>query len=211
MNHLIGLTGNMGVGKSTLGPKIAEYLKAIWLPETEIALLFPNVVSNQEGHSKLIGELAFASTRCCAIISHFLAGAKVVVSERSIWEDRLFYGFWRDYFDLYEYDMLVQDFFDILSQHPTTYTLHTVLLTADVSTLVQRVKERNEPYDHAFDEEIIGKLQEAVYDKLLRHPPEHIIHQIDVSNIDIRKDDVAEYIVREIINKLKLVAPEVFS
>ncbi len=199
---VVALSGNVRVGKSTLGEILATRLGATWISETMISTQFPHLISHDNGESKLVAEIAFAALRTAVILSHILGGCKQLVVERSLWEDWLFYELWRDRYGLHKYDDIMRNLFEILGSHPLKFRLCTIVLECRADILSQRAFKRNKSYDHIFSDSVISDLQQR-YDAVLRSQPAHILKIVDVSTLDIANGEQVEGVLSTIVEALK--------
>jgi len=199
--NLISISGNIAVGKSTIGSIIAQKINGFWIPETMISDLFPELIKEQNGHSKLICEITFASLRLSLILSAFLRGEKIIVTERYLWEDWIFYEMWRDRFELQEYDILMNGLFKVLNNHKLDFILKSIILTGEIDILLSRLEKRNNIYDGTFTKEILLDLFER-YGKVLVNPPNHIVKIVDTSKLNINNKIQINDFVEEIIHSL---------
>jgi len=197
--HLIVLSGNMAVGKSTIGPLLSKQISAVWLPETELSMKFPYLIADSSGDSKLISEITFASLRTAMILSKFLEGINRIVVERSLWDDWIFYLLWRDRFTLSGHDNFMKNLFALLESHHLKFQNHTILLNSQLDLLSNRIQRRNKPYDHIFTDEVINDFQRYL-DNAVEQSHENIIKTIDVSYLDIENEEQVAVIIQEMVN-----------
>lgn len=198
---VVCLSGNVAVGKSTLGERLATTLGAAWIPETTLSMQFPHLLSDTRPESKVIAEITFAALRTAVILSTLLAGDKCLVVERSLWEDRLFYELWRDQQRLHAYDSFMTELFQTLESHPLKFRLYTVLLECPVKLLVKRLAKRKLPYDHLFSAATLEDLQRR-YDAALNIQPGRVFQTIDVSNLDISNEAQVERLISSLADAL---------
>jgi deoxyadenosine/deoxycytidine kinase len=198
---VIGLSGNIAVGKSALGERLAERLGATWISETNLSMQFPHLISDKDGKSKLIAEITFAALRTAVILSHILGGCKRLVVERSLWEDWLFYELWRDRQGLQRYNSFMKQLFETLESHPLEFQLYTIVLECPVRVLTHRLSKRNLPYDHLFSDSILSDLQQR-YDAIVSSRPDHIFKTVDVSTLDMANNAQVDSLLSSIVGAL---------
>lgn len=199
--HLIVISGNMGVGKTTFGPKLAKRLNAVWLPENLITEQFPYLIADQNKDSKLIAEIAFASLRTAMIISTFLKGENRIVMERYLWDDRIFFDVWSKRFGLSKQETFISNLFSILESHHLEYKIHTIFFQSQTTLLQERLQKRNKVYDHTFSQDVIDDIQKGYQTQLSLHPT-HLSALIDVSDLNIQDQEMVEDVLNKIINAL---------
>jgi deoxyadenosine/deoxycytidine kinase len=199
---LISISGNIAVGKSTIGSVVAQKVNGFWISESTIADQFPELIKEQSGHSKLLCEITFASLRLSLILSSFLRGEEIIVTERYLWEDWIFYEMWRDRFELREYDILMEGLFEVLNNHKFDFKLNSIILTGEIDILLDRLLKRNQIYNGTFTKEILLELSER-YEKVLANPPNHIVKIIDTSNLNINNQFQLNEFVDEIIQSIE--------
>lgn len=200
---LISISGNIAVGKSTIGSVVAQKVNGFWISESTIADQFPELIKEQSGHSKLLCEITFASLRLSLILSSFLRGEEIIVTERYLWEDWIFYEMWRDRFELREYDILMEGLFEVLNNHKFDFKLNSIILTGEIDILLDRLLKRNQIYNGTFTKEILLELSER-YEKVLANPPNHIVKIIDTSNLNINNQFQLNEFVDEIIQSIEM-------
>lgn len=202
MHYQIAISGNVGVGKSTLGPIIAEAIDAPWLSETDISSIFPHLIADQCAHSKLITQLTFPTIQIASVLSHFLAGNSLVVTERSLWDHALFFKYWKQRFRLdAESANLIQSLYQILRSHPIEYKVLTIFLRCDCSVVANRTVFRGKTYDSIFSAEVLGELHEIYENALLSSPPT-IIGAYDVTSLNIKESVQVDAFINEVVKKI---------
>jgi len=202
--HLIILSGNIAVGKTSLGPKLADRLNAKWISESEISMLFPNLISDQFAESKLISEITFSSLRTAMILSKFQMDTSIIVMERGLLDDLIFFNVWKEKYNLQQYEGFIADLHAILNNHPLYFTTHTIYLkNTRKDVLVKRINKRNLIYDHVFTEEFLLRLEEA-YDHFLQLDSQGHVYPIDVSEFDIHDTIQVGTLIESVIKNLKI-------
>lgn len=203
MFRQVALSGNVGVGKSTIGPILAEALGAPWLPETEISDLFPHLIAEQDANSKMIAEIVFPSAQVASLLSRFLGGASTVVTERSTWDHSIFFDLWRRRFSFP--DRTCRFMAELAAQlhgHPLNYLVLTVVLQARTEELAGRVARRGQTFDPSFDIAVLQELQ-SLYARALDPCPGHVIAVHDVTDLDLRDAVQVKGLVGSILTALE--------
>lgn len=183
-NLLVVLSGNAGVGKSTIGPYLAEELNASWLSESEISSLFPHLFANQDRSSRIISQIAFSSMRVATVLSSLLStSGKIIVSERFLRDSLIYHDLWRDMFYLQDMDGFFETFYKTIGAHSVNYKLITVWLKCDIDIILKRLALRGEIFESAHTREMLVRLEEKYINSFTQSPPENLFI-FDVTNLE---------------------------
>ena len=200
-NELIVLSGNAGVGKSTLGSHLANRRGAEWLSENEMSCHFSHLFADETESSRIISQLAFSTLRVATILSTFMSGKNKVVSERSLWDSLIFYEMWKDIYGFKGTDAFFSQLHEILNEKPVDYDEYVVWLKCDINILPSRIKMRGKAYDSIHTMKLLNDLEERYVKAFKERPPKNFF-SIDVTNLDINNpkhlDDLYETIIGNI-------------
>jgi deoxyadenosine/deoxycytidine kinase len=183
-NLLVVLSGNVGVGKSTIGPYLADELKASWLSESDISSPFAHLFSNQERSSRIISQIAFSSMRVATVLSCLLSDLnQIVVTERFLRDSIIYHEIWRDMFSLQDMDEFFERFYKTLGSHPVKYTSITIWLKCDIDVILSRIALRGEVFENNHTREMLIHLEEKYSTSFTLTPPENLLI-FDVTNLE---------------------------
>jgi deoxyadenosine/deoxycytidine kinase len=182
--HLVVLSGNVGVGKSTLGPHLARELNAIWLSESDISRSFAYLFKDQSRDSRIISQIAFASVRMATIFSAFMSGATTVVAERSLPDSRIFHQVWRKRFQIETEDQFFDRLYSLLDRTPVDFRTSVVWLRCPVDTIVKRLNIRQEAFESVHTREVLDELDRGHRDHFATYPPDLVLEMENVGASD---------------------------
>ena len=191
--NLIVLSGNVAVGKSTIGPYLAHELNAAWLSESALSEQFSHLFADDRKESRRIAQLAFATLRTATILSTFLSGVDCVVAERGPWDNWLFFEMWRDRFNLADDEPFFVQLRSYLASHSVTYTTHTVWLKCPLEILLKRVAARFKTYDHIHTKTLLSELEHRYETAFRERPPESLLIR-DVSDLKLSKSSIQQFV-----------------
>ncbi len=70
--RVVVLSGNVGVGKTTIGPYLGRALSAPWMSESEISGLFPHLFAEESKSARIVAQAAFSTLRVASTASKVL-------------------------------------------------------------------------------------------------------------------------------------------
>lgn len=170
---MITLSGNIGVGKTTLGKHIAQELNALWLPEDAFSSLFGNLVACNNHDTRIVMQMAFSTMRVATLLSGVLSQQhEIIVVERSLRDSLVFHRVWRKLYDLSQYDAFFSQFYNLLTTS-IQYDEYIVWLKCSLDVLLNRISSRGTTADVAHTRELLRGLEdeyEALYKDFLPSP-----------------------------------------
>lgn len=182
--HLVVLSGNVGVGKSTFGPHLARELDAIWLSESDISRSFAYLFKDESRTSRIISQIAFASVRMATIFSAFMSGATTVVAERSLPDSRIFHQVWRKRFQIEAEDQFFDQLYSLLDQTPIDFRTSVIWLRCPVDTIMKRLNIRQEAFENVHTREVLNDLDRGHRDHFATYPPDLVLEMEKVEAAD---------------------------
>jgi deoxyadenosine/deoxycytidine kinase len=182
--HLVVLSGNVGVGKSTFGPHLARELDAIWLSESDISRSFAYLFKDESRTSRIISQIAFASVRMATIFSAFMSGASTVVAERSLPDSRIFHQVWRKRFQIEAEDQFFDQLYSLLDQTPIDFRTSVIWLRCPVDTIMKRLNIRREAFENVHTREVLNDLDRGHRDHFANYPPDLVLEMEKVEAAD---------------------------
>jgi len=198
--HLVVLSGNVGVGKSTFGPHLASVLNAIWLSETDISTYFAYLFKDESRTSRIISQIAFSSLRMATIFSGFMSGATTLVSERSLPDSRIFHQVWRKRFQIEAEDQFFDRLYSLLDQHPVDFRTSVIWLRCPVDTIVKRLNIRQKTYENVHTREVLDDLDRGYREHFATYPPDLILEMESVGADDSSMVQLAEFAAQSLAN-----------
>ncbi len=172
---LVVLSGNVGVGKTTIGPYLADELVASWLSETAISSMFAHLFAKDDKLSRIISQMTFSTMRVATILSSFLSGETMVVSERNLRDSLIFHEIWRNRFTLQEHDSFFDKFYSMLSSHLIELPTVTVWLKCPLDILMKRISCRVAVFEQNHTKQMLMELEEKYTKSFENNPPQNLL------------------------------------
>ena len=199
---LIGLAGNIGVGKTTFTKLLSERLK--WTP-------FFESVSDNPYLSDFYSDMKRWSFNLQIYFLHkrFEMHQKMSASPMSVIQDRTIYEdleiFARNLYQLGELPQRDWDNYCGLFKVMTSYLKKPdliIYLKADTDTLLSRIKKRGRDYENSIDPEYIHTLN-ILYDRWIESIADQTIMTIETDDFNIFEDTrIFNDIEKEILKRL---------
>lgn len=180
-NQLIVLSGNVGVGKTTLGPYLAREVGAVWLPETEISKQFAYLFKDESRVSRIISQITFASLRVATVLSTFQSGASIVLSERFLDDSRIFHAVWRSRYALADEDPFFERLYLLLEGSPVHFNTQVIWLRCRMDVILRRLNLRREVFENVHAVDVVRDLGRKYAEHFRETPPALVIDTEDVS------------------------------
>lgn len=190
---IVTMSGNIGVGKSTLGCLLAKHLQASWLSETAFSSLFQHLIADVNVHSRLIAQMAFSTMRIATLYSAlFNEQSDIIVVERNLRDSRVFHKVWREQFGFAPYDAFFEDFYSMLKPvNVPRYKEHVVWLTCPVSVLRKRIEQRDLVAESAHTDCVLLKLNNEYKKLYSNHENENYsLCRFDTRKMKLNKSDI---------------------
>ena len=204
--EIIVLSGNIGVGKTTLGPIISESINALWISEPQIYDSFKYLAAMSSKKEKFLTEIAFPISRLSIIMSNFYENNhnKRIITERFLWDDLIFYKVWNSIYN-FNNNSFYERLNKILCRLSGDFLIKTIYLKCDIKTIQRRILSRGKIDDYQFTKQIVSEV-ENVYNAEIEKKPSHIWDILEVSNLDIYD----EKSMIQIVNKFREIADSKF-
>jgi deoxyadenosine/deoxycytidine kinase len=202
-NEIIVLSGNIGVGKTTLGPIISKPMNSFWISESQIYDNFKYLAAESSKKEKYITQIAFPVSRLSIILSSYYENSNYerIITERFLWDDLIFYKVWDSIYN-FNNNSFYESLNKILIQLSNDFLIKTIYLKCDIDVIMRRILSRYKVGDYQFTKEIILKIENE-YNSEIERKPNHIWDIIEVSNIDIFDENSIIKVInefRDIIN-----------
>jgi len=183
--EIIVLSGNVGVGKTTLGSIISKSMNIPWISESQIYDSFKYLAATNSKKEKFITQIAFPVNRLAIILSAFYENnhEKRIITERFLWDDLIFYKVWDSIYG-FDRDPFYGCLNETLCQLCNIFFIKTIYLKCDIEIIENRVLSRNKLDDYQFTKEIISKIENE-YKFEIKKSPDHIWAILDVSKLDM--------------------------
>ena len=196
-NEIVVLSGNLGVGKTTLGPIISESLNALWISESQIYDNFKYLAAMNSKKEKFLTELAFPINRLPMILSSFYENDhnKRIITERFLWDDLIFYNVW-DSIHNFNSSSFYENLNKILCQLSDGFLIKTIYLKCDIEIILRRILSRGKVDDCQFTKKIISKIENE-YNSEIEKKPDHVWDILDISDLDISDENSMKRIVNK--------------
>lgn len=195
---IITLSGNIGVGKTTLGKYIADHFNAVWLPENMYSSMIQHLIAKDCVNTKIIMQMAFSTMRVATLLSEILnSNSKIIVVERNLRDSVLFHEVWKEHYNLGKYDDFFNEFYMLLGNHDmeNEYFENIIWLTCSIDTLVSRINKRNQISDVAHTKQLLTNLDNK-YINLYNNMNYDNFNLIkyDTENIELNPEDISVFL-----------------
>ena len=197
MKKLLTLSGNIGVGKTTLGKHLSDRATACWLPENAYSAQFEHLIIDTRCSNKTIMQMAFSSMRVATILSALLdRNNQHVVAERSIRDSIVFHKAWvkigsfEDDWNFYSefYEKLFR--FDL---NDYNYDETIIWLKCPIPILLERLSKRSQISDMAHTENLLYALESEYNEMFHMISGKCNIIEFETQNIDLSTEGINEF------------------
>jgi deoxyadenosine/deoxycytidine kinase len=205
--EIVVLSGNIGVGKTTFGPIISKSMNALWISEPQIYNNFKHLAARSSKKEKYLTQIAFPINRLSIILSSFYENNKYkrVITERFLWDDLIFYKVWNSIYS-FDNNSFYESLNKILCQLSNDFLIKTIYLKCDMEIIQRRIFLRGKVDDYQFTKNVVSKVENE-YNSEIAKKPDHIWDILEVSNIDINKEDSMTKIVNKFSNIINSRSP----
>ncbi len=190
--QLISIAGNIGVGKTTLAKKLAEYFSCEILCEPyDTNPFLPEVYAGKKELS-LDSQLYFLTRRVKQLSPENLLPSKIYISDY-VFDKELIYA--RALLDSKQL-ALYEDIYEPLSKNVCNPVLVIYMYDSAVGCL-DRIHNRNRPYEQRIDVEFLEKLSKQ-YERLFTSWHKSPVMKISTSNLDYTNPVNVQKIIKQI-------------
>lgn len=198
-NYLIGIAGNIGVGKTTLTRKLAEKLD--WQAYYESVIDNPYLNDFYQNMSRWSFNLQiyFLAHRFRSQ-KEIVESGKSAIQDRTIYEDVEIFArslHEQNYMDARDYSTYRSLFYNMVPFLPPLDLI--IYLKASVDTLMERIRQRGRDFERTIHREYIEYLNNAYERWISDAGKQFTILTVDADTVDyLNGDDDLDELVREI-------------
>lgn len=172
--RVITLSGNIGVGKTTLGKYLSDYYNATWLPESMYSSQIQHLIANDSLNSRALMQMAFSTMRVATLASEILNNnsSNIIIVERNLRDSILFHEVWEQLYDFNIYKNFFRDYYKMLDVK-YAYEEVVVWLKCPIDTILSRINLRNQISEVAHTRKLVTLLESA-YNNLYKNNTENL-------------------------------------